>query len=308
MRLRATFLLVLLTAGACARTLPPDRASAALYRDFERLVGLAGTAGWGIDRLEINGLLADALDSVCRVEPEKAEALLEWLDARIEALGGPVEEAYENRGKKLGRVKELLALTRIRMALERTLDAAEEDCPFWISPSPGFRGRQISDDRWQLSFGGGGKGILVSQAGRQDIYFGGAGRLAFGRAIGQRWSLYTGLEGGASASFPRDNEGGRGNLVLGVDVVTPLIARYRFVNSYLEAEAGYLARFTEEDSDAIHGMHVGVAFGGRAARRRWFFPGAVFGVSYERTFPRETQGEPLQTLKLGFRVAIDINL
>jgi hypothetical protein len=55
-------------------------------------------------------------------------------------------------------------------------------------------------------------------------------------------------------------------------------------------------------------MHVGVAFGGRAARRRWFFPGAVFGVSYERTFPRETQGEPLQTLKLGFRVVIDINL
>jgi len=304
----SALLLATLLATACARTLPPDPSSAALYRDLQRIVGLQTTAGWQIDRVEIEGILPAALMSLCRVEPESRARLLRWLDERIAALGGPVEDAYANRGHKLSRVKALLAETRIRMALARAMEAAAEDCPFWLEPKPGFRGRQISDDRWQLSLGGGGKGILVSQGGEQDIHFGGAGRILFGRAIGDRWSLYAGAEAGASASFPRDDEGGRGALVLGVDVVAPVVARFRFVNSYVEAEAGYLARVTEDQHAPVHGMHVGAAVGGRATRTRWFFPGAAFAVSYERTFPRASQGEPLQTVKIGFRVAFDLNL
>ena len=56
------------------------------------------------------------------------------------------------------------------------------------------------------------------------------------------------------------------------------------------------------------GVKIGIAFGGRAARRNWFLPGAVFGISYERTLPNESQGEPLNLIKLGFRVAIDVDL
>ncbi len=293
--------------AACARSLPETPTSAALYRDLERLVGLATTTGWGIDRLEVKGLESDALQSVCRTPFASRFQLLAWLDRRIEDEGGPVEQAYRSRGNRLSKVKHLLALTRVRMTLSHAMDAALSDCPFWIAEDDQFRGRQIADDRWQLSLGGGGKLILVSQAGEADINFGGSGRLMFGRAFGPRISILTGLDTGASASFPRDAMGNRGQLVLGIDAVIPVALRYRFVNSYLEVEAGPLGRFTEESDSVIPGIHMGIAFGGRASRKRWFFPGAVFGIVYEQTFPTQSYIDPIKSLKLGFRVAIDLD-
>lgn len=287
----------------CARALPPEPTSSALYRDLQRLVTLSQTAGWSIDRVELDELLPDALLSVCHVEPARRAALLAWLDARIAELGGPVEDAWRARGRDLRRVEELLETTRVRMLLARTIDVADADCPFWIEPRARFRGRQITDDRWILSFGGGGKGILLRQDGQGDVNFGGAGRLMLGRATGDRWTWLLGFELGASASFPREPGGDRSSLVLGFDAVIPAVARFRQVNSYWELEAGYLMHFTEDDTDVQPGVRLGVSFGGRASRKRWFFPGAVFGVSYERTFDGD-----LQLLKFGFRAAIDIPL
>lgn len=299
--------LTLLVAAGCARTVPKDTAAASLYRDLRRIVGLAETTGWEIDRIALEGLESNALQSVCRVPLESRLELKRWLDERIRALGGPVEEAWRKRGKKLDKVKELLQLTRIRMALDHAEDKSAEDCPFWIEPDPKFRGLQIADNRWQLSFGGGGKLTMVSQDGNVDLNFGGAGRLLFGRALGSRLSLFTGIETGASASFPRDENGDRGALVLGIDTVIPVVARYRFVNSYLEVEAGPMGRITEENDELIPGLRLGVAIGGRASRRRWFFPGAAFGIGFERTFPDSSQEPPRTVIKVGFRAAIDVD-
>ncbi|HUH01323.1 MAG TPA: hypothetical protein VML75_04965 [Kofleriaceae bacterium] len=298
-----------LTAFAgCTRTLPPQQPAAVLYRDLERIVTVASTTGWYVDRIELEELETDALLSACAVPPSARADLMAWLDERIAAAGGPVREAYLERGRKLSKVKDLLRLTRIRMALERAVSAAEADCPFWIEPSPAFAGRQISDDRWHLSLGGGGKGTLVMQGSEQDLKFGGAGRLLVGRSTGDRIGLYAGLESGASASFPRDETGERGELVVALDFVAPLVMRYTLVNSYWELEAGPLGTINELDRELIPGVHLGAAVGGRATRNRWFFPGAVFGVSWERTFPDAMQGEPVQYIKVGFRVAIDIDL
>lgn len=304
----ALLLLACTAFGGCARTLPPQKPAAVLYRDLDRIVTVASTTGWYIDRIELDKIETDALLSVCAVPPVARQDLEAWLDARIAAEGGPVREAFAKRGRDLSKVKELLRLTRIRMALGRATASAEQDCPFWIQPSERFGGRQISDGRWHVSMGGGGKGILVSQDGEQDIKFGGAGRLLLGRSIGHRVGLYGGLEAGASASFPRDEMGERGELIFGLDVVAPVVMRYTLVNSYWELEAGPFGSINELDRELIPGLHVGAAIGGRATRNRWFFPGAVFGVSYERTFPDGDQGEPIQTIKLGFRVAIDIDL
>lgn len=293
--------------GGCARSVPKDPTSAALYRDLERLVGLSTTAGWGIDRIEVKDLESDALESVCRTPFDKRFQLLAWLDQRIESEGGPVVKAYHERGRRMTKIKTLLTLTRIRMVLSHTMDSALSDCPFWMPEDEHFAGRQIADNRWQLSLGGGGRLILVSQGGEQDINFGGGGRLMFGRAIGERISILTGIDTGASASFPRDDMGNRGQLILGIDAVLPLALRYRFVNSYLEVEAGPLGRFTEESDSVIRGLHAGIAFGGRASLKRWFFPGAVFGIVYEQTFPDEPGIDPIKSLKLGFRVAIDLD-
>jgi hypothetical protein len=299
-------ILALVAACACARTLPPEKAQASLYRDVQRLVTLRDAAGWQIDRFEIQAMLAETLMSVCRVPPDDRTALLAWLDMRIHALGGPIEAAYSARGNDLGAVEDLLELTRIRKTLETALAMADEDCPFWIDPSPRFAGRQISDDRWQLSTGGGGKAIATHQGSETDLRFGGAGRLLVGRNFGSRWAVYVGAEAGGNAGFPKNPDGDRSSLVLGLDLVAPVVARYTLVNSYLELEAGYVAHLTEEDwRDVDHGVHLGVGFGGRASRVRWFFPGAVFGISYEHIFEN---GAPMHTLKMGFRVALDLDL
>lgn len=303
-----TIALLALCCGGCSRTLPPRPATAALYRDLQRLVSLAETAGWSVDRHELRELAPDALLSVCRTRVDDRRPLLAWLDARIAALGGPVELAYQRAGKRLSKVEELLELTRVRMLAAKALRDAGRDCPFWIEPEQRFAGRQISDDRWHLSAGGGGKLILSRLGGENDFSFGGAGRLLLGRSFGSRLSLYTGLELGGSATFPQDDaDGERGALVLGFDAVVPLVARVRLVNLYFEFEAGYLAHFNEATSRGASGLHVGISAGARASRKGWFFPGAAFGIAYEVTFPDREGEQRLQMLKLGFRVVFDVD-
>ena len=301
--------LALVTLAACARTLPADRASASLYRDLERLVTLTEAAGWDIDRLELEALLPETLASVCRVDRARRAELLTWLDHEIVRRGGPVEDAWRRRGKRLSQVSDLLTLTRVRLTLDQAMTAADGDCPFWVEPDQDFAGRQISDGRWQVSFGGGGKAIGVRQGGRTDLNAGGAGRLLVGRVLGTRAALYTGLEIGPSASFPKDEAGMRSSLVIGVDVVAPVVYRHTFTNAFAEAEAGWLGASTEQDlGDLRHGIHLGAAVGARAARARWLFPGAALGASWERTFPREDQGEARTTIKIGLRVVFDLDL
>ncbi len=279
---------------------------AALHRDLERTVSVAAAAGWSIDRLEIDDALPAALDSVCRVDPLARRALLTWLGEEIHRRGGPVEKAFAARGRSLGRVTELLVLTRARLLLAAADDAAGTDCPFWLGVEEPFRGRQISDDRWQLSLGGGGKGLAIRQGEQRDLSFGGAGRLLIGRAFGSRSALFTGLELGASASFPKDDLGQRGALLIAVDLVVPLVYRHTFTNAYVEVSAGWLGHTTEDDLERIdQGFHVGASVGARALRTRFFFPGAALGVSYEQTL---VDGADLSMLKLGARVAFDANL
>jgi hypothetical protein len=296
-----------LAVTACGPS-PAPRAptTRALFRDLERQVTVAATTGWGVDRLEIEAMLETSLDSVCRVDPLARRSLAAWIDAEIARRGGPVEQAWRERGKDLSRVEDLLVLTRVKRLLARAEELAG-DCPFWLEPVEPFHGRQISEQRFVLSFGGGGKGIVVRQGDHVDLSAGGAGRILLGRAFAGGHTLFAGLELGASASFPKDDETGeRGNLVLGADLVAPLVYRRTLTNAYFELEAGWLGRSTEEDFSAFdHGVHVGAAIGARALRTRFLFPGAAFGVSWERTFQG---GEDVTLLKVGARVAFDLDL
>jgi len=302
---RAALVTTLLLAACAQRpapTLPNERA---LFRDLERHVTVAAATGWGVDRYEIDEMMSSVLDSTCRVDALDRQGLLRWLDAEIRRLGGPVDEVWRRRGKDLAKVSDLLVLTRIRMVLARA-DELALDCPFWIEPERPFRGRQISEHRWQLSLGGGGKGMLIQEGDRFDLSFGGAGRLLFGRTFHRGDAVYLGAELGASAAFPKDETGERSSLQVGADLVVPVVYRRMLTSSYVEGEAGWLGRATEEDwSDVDHGVHVGLAFGARALRTRFVFPGAALGISWERTF---TGGEDRTTLKIGARVVFDLDL
>lgn len=302
--LRSYLVVLVLGAMACGGALPREQSSAALHRDLERLVALADAEGWSIDRVEVEEALPSALMSICRCTPDTRLELLGWLDQRIDEHGGSVKEVYQARSRDLGAVEDLLALTRIRLVLRRGIESAELDCPFWLSASPNFSGRQILDDRWFLSIGGGGKGILVRQRDDHDIHFGGAGRLLVGRGFGRYATLLAGLELGLGASFPKNADGERGALSVAVDTVVPLVYRHRLVNTYWEAEVGYLAHTTEDTLDTAHGFHIGASLGAVAARRRWIFPGAALGVSYERI----AEDRILHAFKIGFRVAFDLAL
>lgn len=292
--------------AACSRTpAPKDPTERALFRDLERQVTVAAATGWGVDRLEIEGMLDTALDSVCRVDVLGRRGLRAWLDAEISRRGGPVDQAWRARGKKLSRVSDLLVLHRVRLLLERA-DQLSLDCPFWLEPENPFEGRQISENTWQLTLGGGGIASAIQQGDDQDLSFGGAGRLLLGRMFADGDGLYAGVELGASAQFPKNAMGERTSLELGADLVTPIVYRRTLTNAYFEFEAGWLGHSTERDWSAIdHGMHVGVAFGGRALRQRFLFPGAVLGVAWERLF---LDGDDLITVKVGARVAFDLDL
>jgi len=297
---------VVLALAACSRTQTPnDPSASALFRDLEREVTVSATTGWGVDRIEVENILKGALDSVCRVDPLTRRMLRDWIDSELQRLGAPVETAYNARGRKLSKVDDLLVMTRISKLLARAEEVANE-CPFWLEPQDPFHGRQISDGRWQVSFGGGGKGIIVQQGKRQDVNAGGAGRLLLGRVFTGGDALYAGMELGASAAFPKDDTGERTALVIGADVVAPLVYRRTLTNAYFEFEAGWLGHTTETDwGEFDHGMHLGFAFGARALRTRFVFPGAALGISYERIF---LDGDDVRTIKVGARVAFDLDL
>lgn len=298
--------LCVICAAACAESLPPPGSGRALYGDLQRMVRWRVAQGWLVDRLALQALEGDALDSTCRTPGDERAALLTWLDREIARRGGPVEEAWRRAGKDLDAVGALLELTRIRLILAAALATAPADCPFWIVPDESFRGRQISDDRFQLVLEGGGKGIFLRSQGDLDLSAGGAGRVLVGRTFGRHLGLLTGVELGGGAELRPGDDGERG-VVFALDVVVPAVLRWRMVSSYLEGEVGWLAHWNEADDAIDSGLHLGVAFGYKALRQRWFVPGIAIGASYERTFPGD--GRPrLEMFKIGLRVTLDFDL
>ena len=282
--------------------MPSERA---LFRDLERVVTVAAATGWHVDRIEVEEVMENALESTCRVDALDRRGLASWLDTEIRRRGGPVLAAWRTRGQDLANVGDLLVLDRVRQVLHRA-EQLSLDCPFWLEPAHPYRGRQISESRWQLSIGGGGKGSVMLQGGQQDVNAGGAGRILLGRMLRSGDGIYTGLELGGSASFPRDASGARTQLVLAADMVVPVVYRRTLTSAYVEGEGGWLGRSTEDDWGRLdHGVHVGVAVGARALRTRFVFPGAAFGLSYERVF---VDGEDLTMIKVGGRVAFDLDL
>ena len=123
-----------------------------------------------------------------------------------------------------------------------------------------------------------------------------------GRGFGRHATLFVGIELGGSAGFPESSSGERIVPEIAVDFVTPVVYRHRLVNTYLEAEAGYVAHLTEGGVESAHGIHVGLAIGATGSRRRWLFPGLAFGVGYNRI----SEDRPLHLVKFGFRLTFDL--
>jgi hypothetical protein len=290
--------------AACAGAVPPEPSSARLYRDLQRLVTLSAAGSWGADRLEVQALLRDALESVCRATPERRLDVLGWIEARNRALGGPVEAAWKAHGRDLEAVSELVELTRIQKLLTLSIESAG-DCPFWIEPAEPFSGRQITDDRWIFAIEFGGRVNLTWVDGQFNPAFGPATRTVVGRMFGPHWGILSGIDTNGSAQFPRTEDGSTLPTVhFALDVMVPVIVRYRMVNSYVEIEAGALLRFAEGQDDAP-GYHIGASYGLKYTTRA-MTPGLSFGVAFEQILPKG--GPTTYFVKAGARITLDFDL
>ncbi|AUX40875.1 uncharacterized protein SOCE26_022770 [Sorangium cellulosum] len=296
-------------AGSRAGEAPPrDPAAGGLIADLEKMVEVQQSLGWTIDRYEIDEVMPPALMSVCSATPEARAAALAELARRIAALGGPVEEAFRRRGGDLGAVADLLFATRVRALLDEATRRAgtphgpSTDCPFWLRPSPAFRGRETDAYRTTLNLEGGGLVGLEGAGGRVLAGAGGSARLMLGRGINERWTFLSGAELGGTAQLEQTDQNTR--FPISFVAALPIALRYNDRTWHYEGEIASLAYFTQDDLRVSPGLRVGALVGVSALRVRNIMPWAGLGIALEHVF--ETSWRPRQWhLKGGARVGFD---
>lgn len=288
-----------------AREAPRDLAVVGVLIDLEKMVELQQSLGWTIDRYEIEELMPSALMSVCSAPPEARAAALAVLDARIRDLGGPVEEAFVRRGEDLDEVADLLFATRVRALLleaMRRAHGANSECPFWLRPSPAFRGRETDAFRTTLNLEGGGLVVLESAKDRALLGAGGSARLLLGRGLNERWTFLAGAEFGGTAQLEQTETKTR--FPISFVAALPMVLRHNDRTWHYEAEIASLAYFTQDDPRVSPGLRLGALVGVSALRVRNIMPWAGVGLALEHVI--ETHRRPAQwNLKTGARVGFD---
>lgn len=293
---------------------PRDLAVVGLLVDLEKMIEVQQSLGWTIDRYELDEIMSPALMSVCSATPETRVAALAALDRRILELGGPVEEAFRRRGGDLDEVADLLFATRVRALLDEAMGRAghgretretretSNQCPFWLRPSPAFRGRETDAYRTTLNLEGGGLGALEAAQGRVLLGAGGSARLLLGRGLDERWTFLAGGEFGGTAQFEQTETKTR--FPISFTAALPMVLRYHARTWHYEGELASLAYFTQDDLRVSPGLRLGALVGVSALRVRGIMPWAGLGIAVEHVL--ETHRRPAQwNLKTGARVGFD---
>lgn len=282
------------------------RASAdALLFDLGRIVSFREQRGWTIDRYALEGLMPDALLSVCACTPEVRALAATEADRRVLAAGGPVEKVWRPGKTRLSDISGLLSASRVQQLLVMAREAAPRDCPFWLPPVQGFRGRHLDDGHLTLNIEGGGLGTLQSQSSELRGGGGGAGRISLARGLSPRWALRGGLElgGGALAdsSLQVTNVGAE------VFASLPLGLRRVAVSWMADVEAAAVVNGLPGRDVLRYGFRVGALGGLTYLRVLDVLPWGGFGLSYEFIFGRH--GLPnMWSVRAGFRFGLDWRL
>jgi hypothetical protein len=278
--------------------------AAAALDDLERIVESTAATGWRVDRYELEAMMPDALASLCSIpEPDRA-ALGAAVHARLAALGGPVEEAYRRAGGDLDAVEELLFATRVALLVDEAAARAPRECPFWVLPSPNFRGLQSNTERLTLNLEGGGLLLLHHARDPRGLSFGGggSGRLLLGYGLDARWTVLGGTEFGGGALFKP--QGKTTHLPLQFVAAAPLVLRHHLLTWHHDVEIAPLAFFTEEKGAVSYGARVGAVLGVSGLRVRNVLPWVGVGVAYEIYAKNEVRSWMSQ-IKGGARIGLD---
>ena len=179
-------------------TAPASPEAAALVRDLDSLVRAAEWQLWHIDHYEIENLLPETLQCVCRARPAVRAEALAWFDAEQKRLGGDPEAAWRAADKDLDAVSALLTVARARMILATAEGVAEARCPFWMEAKAQYVDRHRSASRFTLNFDGGGLFTATRLDGEIRLGGGGSGRLTVSYGFSPGWFVRIGPElGGA---------------------------------------------------------------------------------------------------------------
>jgi hypothetical protein len=292
----------LLSAGV-AHAAPPSLAEEGLLHDVQKIVTVQQATGWKIDRYEYEEMLPDALLSVCAVQPSLRQATLDRIGRQIDALGGPVEEAFKRNGGDIDDLSELVFLTRVRNLLQTAMQRAANDCPFWLQPDTSFRGHQTDAYRFTLTGEGGGLVMLHLVSGTKPVIgAGGAGRLLVTRGFNTHWSLLFGGEFGGAALLAKTDTGT--DLPIHFVAATPLVLRHHNLTWHYDFEIAPVAFFTQDDLRPSFGGRVGALLGLSTLRVRRIMPWAGIGGAVEYLLVSHVR-EARVILKGGARVGFD---
>jgi hypothetical protein len=274
---------------------------APLVLDMMHLVKVAQSAGWKIDKYEIEKLMPDALQSVCRVHPSAREGALTSLEEQITLSGGPVELLYQ-KNPKLNKLRKQLSLYRAQSLLEEASLRAKTDCPFYIQPQENFQSLQGTDHRFLFVVESEGS-AQIEKKGEQLAYGGGGfGRLLFGKGFDEA-ALYLGFE-----------VAGSGFLVFGApasefqvrySTALPVIMRWTKINWQYELETAPVFLFDDTDFRVSYGLRAAAGIGVHSHRRQGVLPWGGLSLGIDHFF--EGVRPTTELLHVGFRAGFIFN-
>lgn len=290
--------LVLLTRAAAA---DDAYATESLLRDLERIVDGAESSGWFGDEEALYELRDDVLGSVCRTPAKAREAALRRL-LEESARAGDARALYEARGRKVDAdVEHARFLEREIFLLRHAIERAPASCPFWVTPEPGFRGRQSDRDRFTLHLESGGNAQLRITEGSATIGAGGLGRVLFGYGFCGDTTLLAGLEFGGGAMLKPGVE--PTEFVVNYFPAIPVVLRLRNVAWHYDVEVAPVALFQADDGDFSFGFRTGFGLGLSGLRTRNLLPWAGAVLGYEHYFASGGR-PPAHFLRGGVRVGV----
>jgi len=252
--------------------------------DLRRIVSIEEGTDWIVDRMEIEDAAPAAMQSACQV-PERARlGLGRWLDARIEAEGGPAEDAYERAGRDLGAISTLLNLERMRAVLRYASDH-EEECPFWLEADDSFAGVHSDAGRFVLLLESAGGGGIVVRGDEVALAGGGGGRILAGWGLNWRFTLAAGLEAGGIAGLT-ENEAGDLTVAGAFAAAAPLVLRIRTDGLFIYGlEVAPTMRFRDTKVNEP-GIRAGLGLGISGLRGGSVMPHGLLMLFYEFQPPR----------------------
>jgi len=291
----ALFLAFSLTAHAA------DPAGArGLLADVDRIVAGEESEGWFGDEDAFRSIEQALLESTCRATLDARAEALTTLRARNASAGDP-RALFAAAREMTEPVAAALTIDRQRRALELSVARADTQCPFWVSPAPGFKGLQSDRQRFTLSLETAGNVQLRQTEQHWDFGAGGWGRLLPGYGLSDRFTLLAGVEfGGGAMDRPHT---GASQFIINYFPAIPVVLRTHHRTWHYDLELAPVALFQADNTRLSYGLRAGGGVGFSAFRRHNFLPWAGIALSYEHYFAgggRSTAEFIRSDLRVGF--------